>query len=162
MTGAPSSPSISPIQPSLLLPTGSASSQWHDDFTTAIAAIAVPRSSSPISAYTAALASPSPSLAPQGPAAAANPHLSANPWPQWRLPPQPKHSTGEPRFNPWLVATNPSLPQELLHRLRAWCLARRPRLLDSHGGMTKLEVPGAHPWLEVEDKADVWGPRVSE
>ena len=26
----------------------------------------------------------------------------------------------------------------------------------------KLEVPGSHLWLEVEDKADVWGPRVSE
>ena len=26
----------------------------------------------------------------------------------------------------------------------------------------KLEVPGSHSWLEVEDKADVWGPRVSE
>ena len=176
MTGAPSSLSISPIRPSLLLSMGSASSQWHDDFTSLLVVRQpLPHRREP---------PPSPPLPSRG-RAHRSPHtqqLSSPRLLRWRRkdPPwssihisapihgrsgvfhlnrsNPPESLG---FYPWLAATIPSLSQEL-HRLRARCLARRPRLLDSHGGMTKLEVPGTHPWLEVEDKADVWGPHVSE
>ena len=50
--------------------------------------------------------------------------------------------------------------------------ARQPWRDDEAGGAwlpsrcwrceMKLEVPGSHSWLEVGDKADMWGPRVSE
>jgi len=50
--------------------------------------------------------------------------------------------------------------------------ARQPWRDDEAGGAwlpsrcwrceMKLEVPGSHLWLKVEDKADVWGPCVSE